>query len=284
MPEAGLNLVEIESLDHPGVACYRNRRDRDLQALTANLGDDGTGLFMAEGRLVVEALIASRFEVASVLVSQERFEAIQPSLAGLDDRTPVYLAAQGVMDEIVGFQIHRGILAAGIRPPAPEPKETLQAARAALVLEGVANHDNVGGLFRTLSALAGPKSAVLLDPTCCDPLYRKSIRVSMGHALRVPFARVKQWPAGLGIARTAGFRIVALDTAQTSTPLDEFESSLPADTRVALMLGAEGPGLTPEASEWADERVRIPMAPGVDSLNIVVAAGIALSRLRFGFC
>ncbi|MBL9031942.1 MAG: RNA methyltransferase [Phycisphaerae bacterium] len=284
-------LVPIDSPADPRVADYANLRDRQLAA-RAGLGDR-PGVFLAEGELVVRTLIDSGRRVRSVLITPTRLESMRDAIDRLPAEVPVYLAGPGVMDGVVGFHIHRGVLAAGDRWPEPTLAEVLARATRVLVLEGLANHDNVGGLFRVAAALGGVeataqdggassersrhRAAVVLSPGTCDPLYRKAIRVSMGSALRVPFATATPWPAVLADVRRAGFRLVALTPGAGAVPIERLDPSGP---RVAVMLGAEGPGLSAEAMAMADVRVRIPIDPSVDSLNVVTAGAIALHRLR----
>jgi len=258
---------------------YRQLRENRLSRPLPGAPD---GVFIAEGDKVVRLMIErGRFAVRSLLISQNRRSVAEELAAMLPEPVPVYLAGQELMDEIVGFPIHRGVLASGIRLPAPPIEDLLADATSCVVLEGLSNHDNVGGVMRVAAALGGvggtgvPSCPVLLDPTSCDPLYRKSIRVSMGHALRVPFGRVPGWPAGLSVLSQQGFTTIALTTGGDSISLDDVGEI----AKPAVILGAEGPGLSAEASLSADIRVRIPMSPGVDSLNVVTAAAIALSRL-----
>lgn len=240
------------------------------------------GVFIAEGEKVVRLLLSrSRYRVRSLLISSNRKElaAEYASIVGPD--VPVYLADRAVMDEIVGFPIHRGVLAAGIREPAGSLDSVLTGARACLVLESLANHDNVGGIMRVAAALGGcdasgnPACPVVMDRATCDPLYRKAIRVSMGHALRVPFAAVDSVPGTIGEIERLGFTAVALTTERDAVSLDDFGEV----DRPALLLGTEGEGLSETSRSQVKVRVRIPMTPGVDSLNVVTAAAIALSRL-----
>lgn len=276
-----LNLVRIEAVDDPRVSDYANLKDAQLRALREGSGE--AGVFLAEGDLVVRQLVESGLRVRSVFLTPERLEALRGDLSRLPAGVPVYVAEPAVMVSVVGFNIHRGVLAAGDRPQEPELGRLLESARTLVVLEDLANHDNVGGIFRATAALAGlPEGgrgggAVLLSPRCCDPLYRKSIRVSMGMALRVPFARLDPWPGGLERVRAAGFRVVALTPDPGAVPIGELRRE--AGERVALLLGAEGPGLSGAAMGAADVRVRIPISGAVDSLNVVVAAGIGLASL-----
>jgi tRNA G18 (ribose-2'-O)-methylase SpoU len=187
----------------------------------------------------------------------------------------VYQAEREVVERIVGFDLHRGILASCHRGEGRRVADLAASCETLVVLEDLANHDNVGGIFRCVAALAGPRAGVVLSPRCCDPLYRKSIRVSTGHVLRVPFARSADWPADLGRLRDSGHSVIALDAGEGATDI----GAVARPARLALLVGAEGPGLTGEALAEAGCRARIAMTPGVDSLNAVVACAIALHRL-----
>jgi tRNA G18 (ribose-2'-O)-methylase SpoU len=235
------------------------------------------GVFVAEGLLALQQLVASPFPVVSVLVAEDRWERVRPVLEGVEG--PCYVAAPAVLAAITGFDVHRGVLALGRRLPDEDPDALL--ARLAptapvLVTEGVNDHENLGALFRSAAALGA--GAVLGDPSTCDPLYRRSIRVSLGHALRVPWTRLTPWPARLDALRRSGRSILALTPDPAARPIGEVTGVGPA----ALLVGAEGPGLTAAALAAADVRVRIPLAAGVDSLNVATAAAIALHRLSPG--
>jgi tRNA G18 (ribose-2'-O)-methylase SpoU len=234
------------------------------------------GLFVAEGRLVVRRLLQSaRFEVRSLLVTASALQALADVVDSV--RCPIYVCDQRLLNGVTGFNFHRGCLAMAIRRDEDGlPPAQLSAAPRLLALEGVGNPDNVGGLFRVAAAFG---AAVLLGPGTGDPLYRKAIRTSMGAALQIPFAPVDSWPSGLAGFRAAGFSLVALTPDPAALPIGPFAASVLPTARLLLMLGAEGAGLTPEALGIADHRVRIPIAANVDSLNVVVAAAIALAFL-----
>lgn len=225
------------------------------------------GVFIAEGSLVVRALLSSRFRTRSLLVLEKHVEALSPP-----PEVPVYVAPREVMDAVAGFPIHRGVLAAGERGDGAAVSSVLGGEGAVVVLQGVSNHDNVGGIFRNAAALGA--SSVLLDETCADPLYRKSLRVSMGTALSVPFARA---PMGalLDALEARGYETIALTPAPDAVSLRDLHGV----ARPALLLGAEGPGLSAEVLARARRRVRIPIVPGVDSLNVATASAIALYAL-----
>lgn len=248
------------------------------------------GWFVAEGRLVVERLLGEgRYEVESLLVSESAFEALSPLLARQALSAPVYIAAPQLFQQLTGHDFHRGCLGLVRRPPPALWTEVVARASSLLVLEGVANPDNVGGVFRNAAAFG--VGGVLLDPGSADPLYRKAIRTSMAATLRVPFATLGAgalpWPECLAELAACGFELVALTPGAGARELDEFalvhgRSSYPAGAapqRIALLLGAEGPGLSERALELARHRVRIAIRPEVDSLNLAVACGIALQRL-----
>jgi tRNA G18 (ribose-2'-O)-methylase SpoU len=189
---------------------------------------------------------------------------------------PVYVCDAADFRGLAGYDVHRGCLALAARPAPSSADAVVRDARLVVVLEGVTNPDNVGGVFRNAAAFGA--DAVLLDAASCDPLYRKAIRTSMGAVLSVPFSRIADWPDGLADVKATGFTIVALTPRQPSATLDEFaQSGRPA--RVALLVGTEGEGLSDEALMAADERVRIPITGAVDSLNLAVATGIVLARL-----
>lgn len=234
------------------------------------------GLFVAEGRLVVQRLLASaRYDVASILVTPAARDALAPALAAAP--CDVFVCDGPTLHTITGFNFHRGCLALARRPQAA-PLSTLQGARRLVALEGVGNPDNVGGMFRTASALGA--GGILLDGASADPFYRKAIRTSMAATLLVPWVRDDTWPGALAELRAHGFIVAALTPGVPSSTLAEFAAQLSATDRVVVMVGAEGPGLSDAALRMADARVRIPIDPSVDSLNVVVAAGIALERLR----
>jgi tRNA G18 (ribose-2'-O)-methylase SpoU len=259
-------IIPVEGPDDPRLDAYRAVRERDL------VGREG--LFVAEGRVVLEkAVAASPDRIVSVLVAAHRLAGLEGVLAGLPAATPVYAASQAAMDQVVGFPIHRGILAIGRRPNrAPEALLAGLPKRALVLgLVGIANHDNMGGLFRNAAAFGA--DAVLIDDSCCDPLYRKAIRVSVGAALTTPFAAAGDAQALLALLEGAGFETAAL------SPRGEIElRDLRLGPRAAVLFGAEGPGL-PDAVLARTRTVRIAMAGGFDSLNVATTSGIVLHQL-----
>lgn len=270
-----MQTIWVEDLADPRLADYRNVRDADLRR--------SRGVFMAEGRFVVERLLTdSRFDADSLLLTPRAWEAIRPALAKRPQTAPIYVAKQEVFNEIVGFDMHRGCLAAGRIGEEARPAELIaglpQGPSLLVVLEGLTNTENVGNVFR--NALAFGVAGVLLCPRSCDPLYRKAIRVSMGSTLTVPFARFDDWADSLAGLRSAGYQLIGLDPSEDAVSLSALSSSIELGERVALILGTEGKGLCAGTLEHVDHSLRIPMAPGVDSLNVATASGIVLQFLH----
>jgi tRNA G18 (ribose-2'-O)-methylase SpoU len=271
-----MQATRIGGADDPAVGLYRNVSDADL--LRAH------GLFVAEGRFVVERLIeGGRFRVRSLLLTDAAWRALEPICARLASDTEVYLGSPRDFEDLTGYHVHRGCLALAERPAPVSIDVLLSAARTVVVLEHVANADNVGGVFRNAAAFGA--DAVLLSPTTCDPLYRKAIRTSMAATLKVPFATLDDgsgmWPSALDGLRRRGFSLVAMTPREPAQDLEAFAGQ-PAPARLAILVGAEDGGVSPDAEAAADCRVRIPMLPHVDSLNLAVASGIVLYRLLAG--
>jgi tRNA G18 (ribose-2'-O)-methylase SpoU len=265
-------IERIDRADDPRIAAYRDVRDRPLVRTR--------GLFVAEGRLIVRRVIEDkRYRVQSVLVNDAALRDLASIIATIEPRVPIFACNADDLAGIAGYHVHRGCLALVERPPATPMEDVLAASGTIVALEAVSNADNVGGVFRNAAAFSA--GGVLLSPTCCDPLYRKAIRTSMGAVLRVPFARVadEDWPGALTRVRAAGFTLVALTPREPSATLDAFAARAHA-LRIALVVGTEGAGLTPAVEAAADVRVRIPISGVVDSLNLAVAVGIALHELR----
>ncbi|MCC2308673.1 RNA methyltransferase [Cellulomonas sp. zg-Y338] len=243
------------------------------------------GLYIAESSTVLRRAIDAGHRPRSVLVSPRWLPDLEEMLAGLPEdgtRVPVYVAEPDVLEAITGFHVHRGALAAMHRPVLPSVEDVLRGARdgsgarRVAVLEDIVDHTNVGAAFRSAAALG--VDAVLVTPRCADPLYRRSVRVSMGTVFQVPWTRIDEWPAGMATLRDAGFVTAALALSDDSISLDALERDLPE--RLALILGAEGHGLKPTTVAAADLTVRIPMAGGVDSLNVAAAAAVAFWATR----
>jgi tRNA G18 (ribose-2'-O)-methylase SpoU len=263
-------VFRVSDLADERLRDYRNVPDREL--LRAR------GLFVAEGRLVVERLIASStFDIESVLVTDTAYAALAPALERLPEKVAVLRTEAQVLRAVTGFNIHRGCLALGVRPEADvlarRAWRAIGEGRLVIVLERLADADNVGSIVRAADAFGA--SAVVLDPHTCDPLYRKAIRVSMGAVFHLPFAIVSPLQRTCDQLRDAGYRLLAL-TPQATRVIDAEPRTREASARIALIVGAEGGGLSASALEAADEHVRIAMAPGVDSINVATAAAIAL--------
>jgi tRNA G18 (ribose-2'-O)-methylase SpoU len=265
-----VQFIRIDDPADPRIEPYREVRERDL------VGRQGG--FVVEGEVVLRAVARDgRWPLASALLAEKRIAGLAPILDTLPDGLAVYVAGQAVLDAIVGFHIHRGILAIGERAETPDADALLAAIgpRAiVVVLFGIGNHDNMGGIFRNAAAFGA--DAVLLGPDCCDPLYRKAIRVSVGAALTVPFARLAANADPIDLLDRHGFTSLALSPAGETILAD-----LDRPARAAVLLGSEGPGL-PAALMARARTVSIPMAGAFDSLNVATTSGIVLHQLRFG--
>ena len=271
-----IHRIPVASVDDPRLDDFRIVSDPALMR--------GRGLFVAEGRLAVERLLASRFRVRSLLVIDTALDGLAPALAaGGDERRPdVYVADSAQLRLVTGFRFHRGCLALGERPRAETQDAELPRAapgRPLVALEGVSDPDNVGSIFRNAAAFGA--AGVVLSPTCADPLYRKAIRTSMGTTLQLPFRVAGEWPAVLARVRDGGARVIALTPLEPATEIEAFVRRVRgAATGLALLFGNEGDGVSRTALDLCDERVRIDIEPAVDSLNVAHAAAIALQRIR----
>lgn len=235
------------------------------------------GIYVAEGRFVVERAIATQpTAVRSLLLNPAARVALEPSLSRLPVTTPVYVADAGLFEALTGFDMHRGCLAIVDRPPDLTVSEISASARLLVGLERCGNTDNMGGVFRNAAAFG--VDGIVLSPGCCDPLYRKAVRTSMGAVMTVPWAQSTDWLDVLDELRDRGVVLVALTPQLSALTLDEF-TAMPRGRRLALLVGSEGEGLSVEALARANYRVRIPTTRVVDSLNLAVSTGIALSRL-----
>ncbi len=261
------SIIPVADPADPRIEAYRDIRERDLVGRQ--------GLFVAEGQVVLEKLLLSEaYRPLSLLIAAHRAEALAPLLAQVPDDVPVFTAERTVLDAIAGFPLHRGILAIGRRIDTPDADALLARLperATVLLLSAIANHDNMGGIIRNAAAFGA--AAMLLDSDCCDPLYRKAIRVSVGAALLVPFARLARGEDGLALLGRHGFDAIALSPSGSI----ELAELAPAP-RTAVLLGAEGPGLAPALIARATS-VRIPMTPDFDSLNVATTSGIVLHHL-----
>jgi tRNA G18 (ribose-2'-O)-methylase SpoU len=268
-------VILITDADDPRVADYRHVREGDLVGRR--------GAFVAEGEMVLRTLIErGRFRLRSVLLGRSRLVKLTPWLVRLGPEVPVYMADPTVLMAVAGFDIHRGVLALGDRGAEPSPAELLGALgpgpRVVVALQALTNHDNVGGLFRSAAAFGA--DAVLLDERCCDPLYRKAIRVSIGAAVCLPFARAASTESMIAALRSAGFVTLALSPRRDAVDIVELRAPGRMPARAALLLGTEGPGLSAGAMQAAEHVVRIAIHPEVDAVNVSTAGATALHEYR----
>lgn len=257
-------LEAVTDLADPRLADYQHLR---LPSRRMHL-EQSRGIFTVEGHLSVAALLESTYRTRSILVSEAHARRYD------DAEVPVFALPSRVIEALTGVHFHRGVLAAADRPELPPVSDLTRGARRLLVLEGVGDHENIGALFRNAAAFG--VDGVLLDPVTADPLYRRATRVSLGQVLRVPFTRAPTWPDGLDDLRAQGITLVALDP-KAEEPLAALVAEPPP--RLALLVGAEGEGLSTAAVAATDRQLRIPMAPGVDSVNVATAAAIALAAM-----
>ena len=272
------DVIRVEDPADPRLADYARLTDSSLRTSL----EAAHGLFVAEGEKVIRRAIGAGYPMRSLLVTPDR-------LAGLADLAaacagPVYVTPHDVAERITGYRVHRGALASMARRALPEVGAVVAGHRRILVLEDLVDHGNVGAIFRCAAALGA--GAVVLAPRCADPLYRRAVKVSMGAVFAVPYARMTDWYGGLAGLRAAGFRLLALVPDQSTAALDRVARRARGG-RVALMLGAEGDGLSSRWLSEADQSVCIPMSPdamalGVDSLNVVAAAAVACYALMRG--
>ncbi|MFF9124836.1 TrmH family RNA methyltransferase [Streptomyces sp. NPDC014889] len=258
-------LITVEDPDDPRLHDYTDLTDVELRRRR----EPAEGLFIAEGEKVIRRAREAGYETRSMLLSAKWVDAMRDVIDELT--APVHVVSPELAERVTGYHVHRGALASMQRKPLPTAPDLLRTARRVAVMESVNDHTNIGAIFRSAAALG--MDAVLLSPDCADPLYRRSVKVSMGAVFSVPYARLDTWPGGLEPVRAAGFTLLALTPDERAKTLDE--AAPHRMDRVALMLGAEGSGLTPRALKAADEWVRIPMSHNVDSLNVGAAAAVA---------
>jgi tRNA G18 (ribose-2'-O)-methylase SpoU len=263
-------VVERVDAGSPGLSDYVGLTDVDLRRRREPV----EGLFIAEGEKVIRRAVAAGYPVRSLLLEEKWL----PSLADLVDRidVPVYIASRETLEQITGYVVHRGALAAMSRKPLAPARDLVAAAARVAVFEDMVSHTNLGAAFRSAAALG--VDAVLVTPRCADPLYRRSVRVSMGAVFQVPWSRVQPWPEGIEMLRAQGFTTAALALEGDSLTLDQLAAR--RDDRLALVFGTEGDGLSSSTVAAADLSVRIPMAGGVDSLNVAAAAAVAFYATR----
>lgn len=264
------SIVHITDLEHEGLEDYRGLTDVALRKST----EFNNGLYIAESSKVIQRALNAGHRPRSVLLQEQWLIDIEPLLQDYPDCT-VFVGSSGLIETITGFDVHRGALASMERPVLPHPQDLLQDATRVVVLEDIVDHTNVGAIFRAVAGLGA--DAVLISPRCADPLYRRSVRVSMGTVLQVPWTRIPEWTEARELLHDAGFHIAALALADDAISLKSFAENPP--DKIALVLGSEGDGLSRQALAAADTVVTIPMLHGVDSLNVASASAVALYAL-----
>lgn len=266
-------IVRVTDPDDPQVEDYLRLTD---VALRRRLEPE-RGLYLAESEKVIRRAVAAGHRPRSYLLAERWLADLADLVADAErDGVPVFVAQDAVIEAMTGFHLHRGALASMHRPALRPAADILRGARRVVVLEDIVDHTNVGAAFRSAAALG--TDAVLVTPRCADPLYRRSVRVSMGTVFQVPWTRIDPWPAGIDLLRRCGFTVAALALDDNAVPLDALAADPPA--RLALVLGAEGDGLAPRTVHACDLTVRIPMGGAVDSLNVGAAAAVAMWALR----
>ncbi|MCL7379107.1 RNA methyltransferase [Streptomyces sp. 35G-GA-8] len=265
-------LITIDDPDDPRLRDYTGLTDVELRRRR----EPAEGLFIAEGEKVIRRAGQAGYPMRSMLLSAKWVDTMRDIIDEV--AAPVYAVGPELAERVTGYHVHRGALASMARKPLPTVDEVLRTARRVAVMEAVNDHTNIGAIFRSAAALG--MDAVLLSPDCADPLYRRSVKVSMGAVFSVPYARLDGWPRALDTVRAAGFPLLALTPDERAVPMDE--AAPHRLERVALMLGAEGAGLSGPALGAADAWVRIPMAHGVDSLNVGAAAAVAFYAVTTG--
>ncbi|WP_024793895.1 TrmH family RNA methyltransferase [Tomitella biformata] len=264
-----VHVIDINDPADPRLDSFRDLNSSDRRPDLP----DGRGLVIAEGVLVVQRMIDSRFPMAGLLGVEGRLAKLGADLDAVD--APYYRVTAEMMTACIGFPLNRGVLAVAERPSTLTFDAVVDGARTLVILEDVNDHENIGSIFRNGAGMN--VDAVLFGGSCADPLYRRAVRVSMGHVLRVPFADVPDWPNGLQLLRERGFQVVSLTPNPEALPL----AAAMSGEKVALLVGAEGPGLREHTMQATDVRARIPMAPGADSLNVATAAAMAFyERIR----
>jgi tRNA G18 (ribose-2'-O)-methylase SpoU len=266
------DLITVEDPHDPRLTDYTGLTDVELRRRREPV----EGLFIAEGEKVIRRALDAGYEMRSMLLTPKWAGVMHDVIDAAP--APVYLVSPGLAEQVTGYHVHRGALASMRRKPLPAAADALRTARRVVVMESVNDHTNIGAIFRSAAALG--MDAVLLSPDCADPLYRRSVKVSMGAVFSVPYARLDAWPGDLESVREAGFTLLALTPDARAKSLDE--AAPHRMDRVALMLGAEGRGLSAEALNAADDWVRIPMSHGVDSLNVGAAAAVAFYAVATG--
>ncbi len=262
-------VIHVTDSADERLADYRDLTDVALRRRI----EPANGLYMAEGAKVITRALAAGHRPRSIMVAERWLDSVESLV---EPEVPIYVAPTSVLESVTGYDVHRGALAAMQRPKLGSVADVVRDARLVVVLEGIVDHTNVGAVFRSAAGLGA--DAVLVSPTCADPLYRRSVKVSMGTVFQVPWTRIDPWPEGLDALRDAGFTVAALALADGAVSLADFAAA--GHERVALVMGTEGDGLSHSAVAAADHVVTIPMAGGVDSLNVAAASAVAVWELR----
>jgi len=265
-------VIPVTDVADPRLTDYRGLTDVALRRTL----EAERGLYMAEGGKVIARAVAAGHAPRSVLMSPKWVDGIVAVLGNQADTMNLYVAPDDVLEAVTGYQVHRGALAAMHRPALPSVADLVRNARRVVVLEGIVDHTNVGAIFRSVAGIGA--DAVIVSPTCADPLYRRSVKVSMGTVFQVPWTRAESWPGVLDELREVGFVVAGMALEEAAVPLDEFATR--GHERIALVMGTEGDGMTRGALAHTDIPVMIPMAGGVDSLNVAAASAVALWELR----
>jgi tRNA G18 (ribose-2'-O)-methylase SpoU len=271
------NIVEITNFAAPELDVFTRLTEAQLR----NRKEPEKGLFIAESPKVIEHALDAGYQPISLLMERKHITGQAAGILARCGEIPVYTADRGVLAELTGFELTRGILCAMRRPILPTVEELCANARRIAVLEGIVDPTNIGAIFRSAAALG--MDAVLVTPTCCDPLYRRAVRVSMGTVFQVPWTRIgsqpDHWPeAGMERLQKLGFKTAAMALSDSSVSIDD--PKLKAEEKLAIVLGTEGDGLAPATVAGCDYTVRIPMYHGVDSLNVAAASAVAFWELR----
>jgi tRNA G18 (ribose-2'-O)-methylase SpoU len=261
-----VRLERIDSLDDPRLAFFTNLTDVSLRRLT----EPTSGMYLAESPKVIERALAAGHRPVAVITLDKWISKLEPLLQ--DHDVPVFIGETAELEKLTGFLLHRGSIAAMERPPLATVADIVRDTHRIVILENIIDHTNVGAIFRSVAGLGA--DAVLITPECADPLYRRSVRVSMGTVLQVPWTRIASWPSGLQDLKDAGFVVASLALTDDSVSLAELAAE--NHEKLAVVFGTEGHGLTPATIAARDRVVRIPMSHGVDSLNVAAAAAVTL--------
>lgn len=273
MPRGGVVIVPVERADDPRLADYVGLTDVALR----RRAEPDLGIYIAESEKVIRRALAAGHRLRSLLMAPRWLTDLADVVAQAEaDGIPVFVGEHAALEAVTGFHVHRGALAAMARPALPAVDEVVRDARRVVILEDIVDHTNVGAAFRSAAALG--VDAVLVTPRCADPLYRRAIRVSMGTIFQVPWTRIPDWPSGIDSLRAQGFTVAAFALGERAVDLDILAADPPE--RLAMVLGTEGDGLSRHTVAACDLEVRIPMAGGVDSLNVAAASAVAMWALR----